>query len=100
MGRITIKADTGSAARFSLVFRDGQPIGYCRAPGWLQVFGPCHIRAASLTGITFDTVLVQNREQMAKKARYRWVQRHAPRAMRSHGDLSLRWCARDDDTIH
>jgi hypothetical protein len=42
MGRVTVKADTGPAARHTLL-RVGGHVGVVRAPGWLIVHGPATV---------------------------------------------------------
>jgi hypothetical protein len=84
-GRITIKRDTGDTLRNRFVMRDGQPIGVCRAPGWLQIYGAIRVHADLPPGVSYDVMVQENREQMAARARYHWKQRHGPRAERSRG---------------
>jgi hypothetical protein len=76
MGRITIKHDTRTAARGDLVIEPVGMVGVCRAPGWLQVYGPANIR---MVGVTHDD------EWMRVRARKRWAQRHGPRELRDRG---------------
>lgn len=66
MGRITVKADTGSWARGSLIMRENGPCGFCRAVGWIQVYGPCVVKAI---GINADEVRQDQRERLAMRAR-------------------------------
>lgn len=86
IGRVTVKAYTGATLRGDFVMApDGvTPIGYCRAPGWMQVEGWCHVKLDTMPENS-GVIIMKNREQMAARARYRHAQRHGPRAARSKG---------------
>jgi hypothetical protein len=77
MGRVTIKADTGTAQPFDFV-TVGTLQGVVRRPGWLIIFGPTRI---NVTGVDRSDY----RARLAERARYRRAQRHGPRALRNHG---------------
>ncbi len=96
MGRITIKCDTGAVPRSAVMTRAGTVLGVVRAPGWLQIYGPAHITIAPMSG----DWLRENRERMAEKARYRRMQRHGPKALRSRGYGPGYHAVDADETIH
>ena len=66
MGRKTVRAVTGDARRGDLVLREGQPLGLCRMPGWLQIYGPASLR---VTGINTEEVWQSQRAIIAARAR-------------------------------
>ena len=66
LGRLTIKYPTGTANRSEAVICEGVPIGICRAPGWMVVWGPYTLKA---TGIDMAAVRAFRMHQARLKRR-------------------------------
>ena len=91
LGRVTIKRATGESRRGDVMLGpEGQVIGVCRAPGWMQIYGPILV---TVDPACLGETVAEARQFMATQARYRHRQRHGPRAERNRGS----WRERDDD---
>lgn len=81
LGRYTIKAPTGTARPQEFVFDGDTPLGVCRAPGWVIIYGPVLVSVGDVTAEAIRSALAVRARRRRWPGWMRWEPRRDPRVI-------------------